>query len=53
VAYATTASAPFKANWPDGLKKDGQPVLEHEFDLTEAKKLLAKKDDDAPAEAQG
>lgn len=53
VAYATTASAPFKAKWPDGLKKDGQPVLEHEFNLAEAKKLLAKKDDDAPADAQG
>lgn len=53
LAYATAASAPFKAKWPDGLKKDGQPVLEHEFSLAEAKKLLAKKDDDAPADAQG
>lgn len=45
VAYATAAAEPFKAKWPD--------VLEHEFNLAEAKKLLAKKDDDAPAEAQG
>lgn len=52
VAYATAAAAPFKANWP----KDNQGKalsLEHEFDLAEAKKLLAKKDDDAPAEVQG
>lgn len=53
VAYTAAAAAPFKAKWPAGLKKDGRPVLEHEFDLAAAKKLLAKKDDDAPAEAQG
>lgn len=53
LAYATEAANPFKEKWPDGLKKDGKPVLEHEFDLAEAKKLLAKKGDDAPAEAQG
>lgn len=53
VAYATAAAEPFKAKWPDGLKKDDKPVLEHEFNLAEAKKLLAKKDDGAPAEAQG
>jgi CRISPR-associated protein Csb1 len=53
VAYAVTVAEPFKAKWPDGLKKDDKPVLEHEFNLAEAKKLLAKKDDDAPAEAQG
>ena len=53
VAYATRAARPFKAKWPDELKKDGKPVLEHEFNLAEAKKLLAKKGDDAPAEAQG
>lgn len=53
VAYAMAAAEPFKAKWPDGLKKDDKPVLEHEFNLAEAKKLLAKKDDDAPAEAQG
>jgi len=52
VAYAMAAAAPFKAKWPEGLKKDDKPVLEHEFDLAAAKKLLAKKDDDAPAEAQ-
>ncbi len=51
VAYAKEAAAPFKAKWP---KKDGTDLpLEHEFNLAEAKKLLAKKDDDAPAEAQG
>ena len=44
---------PFKAKWPEGLKEGRKPVLEHEFNLAEAKKLLAKKDDDAPAEAQG
>jgi CRISPR-associated protein Csb1 len=53
VAYAMAAAKPFKAKWPDGLTKDDKPVLEHEFNLAEAKKLLAKKDDDAPAEAQG
>jgi CRISPR-associated protein Csb1 len=53
VAYAMAAAEPFKAKWPDGLMKDDKPVLEHEFNLAEAKKLLVKKDDDAPAEAQG
>jgi CRISPR-associated protein Csb1 len=53
IAYATAASVPFKAKWPDGLKKDGQPVLKHDFNLVEAKKLLSKKDEDAPADAQG
>ncbi|MBI2376584.1 MAG: type I-U CRISPR-associated protein Cas7 [Deltaproteobacteria bacterium] len=52
VAYAMAAAKPFKGKWPDGLKKDDKPVLEHEFNLAEAKKLLAKKDDDAPAEPQ-
>lgn len=52
VAYATAAAEPFEAKWPEGLKKDGKPILEHEFNLAEAKRLLAKKDDDAPAEAQ-
>jgi CRISPR-associated protein Csb1 len=52
VAYATTAAAPFKAKWPKD--KEGRALpLEHEFDLAEAKKLLARKDDDVPAEAQG
>jgi len=49
VAYAMTAAEPFKAKWPDGLKKNDKPVLEHEFNLTEAKQVLAKKDDVAPA----
>jgi len=49
VAYAAAASAPFKEKWPQGLKKGDKPVLEHEFDLAAAKKLLAKKDDDTPA----
>jgi CRISPR-associated protein Csb1 len=52
VAYATAAAAPFKAKWPKDT--EGEPLpMEHEFDLAEAKKLLAKKDDDVPAEAQG
>lgn len=46
VAYAMAAAAPFKAKWPTDLP------LEHDFNLAEAKKLLAKKDD-APAETQG
>lgn len=51
VAYARAAAAPFKAKWPKDEK--GQPLsFEHKFDLAEAKKLLAKKEDDAPAEAQ-
>jgi CRISPR-associated protein Csb1 len=53
VAYAMAAAKPFKAKWPAGLRKDDKPVLEHEFNLEEAKKLLAKKDDDAPPEPQG
>jgi CRISPR-associated protein Csb1 len=53
VAYARAAAEPFKAKWPDGLKKNDKPVLEHEFSFAEAKKLLAKKDDDAPAEPLG
>lgn len=53
VAYTMAAAEPFKAKWPDGLKKEGKPVLEHEFNLAEAKKLLAKKDDDAPVDTQG
>jgi CRISPR-associated protein Csb1 len=39
----------FGMRWPEALKKDGQPWLEHEFNMVEAKKLLAKKDDDASA----
>lgn len=53
LTYATVAAEPFKAKWPDELKKGGEPLLEHAFGLAEAKKLLAKKDDDTPAEAQG
>ncbi|MGN6106864.1 MAG: type I-G CRISPR-associated RAMP protein Csb1/Cas7g [Kofleriaceae bacterium] len=52
VAYARKVAEPFKNKWPKN--KEGQNIpLEHEFNLAEAKKLLAKKDDDAPAEAQG
>jgi CRISPR-associated protein Csb1 len=52
VAYASAATESFKAKWPKD--KEGKDLpLEHEFNLAEAKKLLAKKDDDAPAEAQG
>lgn len=50
VAYAMAAAEPFKAKWPEGLKKDGAPHLEHEFDIKKAKELLAKKkDDETPA----
>lgn len=52
VAYAMAASEPFRAKWPEGLEKEGKPWLEHEFNLAEAKKLLAKKEDDAAADAQ-
>ncbi len=52
VAYATAAAVPFSAMWPKDKEGKALP-LEHEFNLAEAKKLLAKKDDDAPAEAQG
>lgn len=52
MAYATAAAESFKAKWPKDEEGKDLP-LEHEFDLAEAKKLLAKKDDDAPAEAQG
>lgn len=53
VAYAITAAEPLKAKWPADLKKDDKPVLEHEFNLAEAKKLLANKDVDTPADAHG
>lgn len=52
VSYATAAAKPFEKKWPDGLKKDGKSILEHEFNLSEAKNLLAKKDEDAPMDAQ-
>lgn len=52
VAYSTAAAKLFLEKWPKD--KDGNPLpLEHEFNLAEAKKLLAKKDDDAPSDAQG
>lgn len=53
VAYAKAASEPFRAKWPEGLKKDGKPILGHEFNLAEAKKLLVKKLDDTPTSEQG
>jgi CRISPR-associated protein Csb1 len=40
--YASAAAAHFRPKWP--------AILEYEFSLAEAKKLLAKKDDEAPAE---
>jgi len=52
LAYATAAAKPFKAKWPDGLKEDDKPLLEHEFNFVEAKKLLSKKTDDEPASEQ-
>lgn len=52
MVYAKIAAASFKDKWPKG--KDGKELpLEHEFNLAEAKKLLAKKDDDAPASEPG
>jgi CRISPR-associated protein Csb1 len=50
-AYAMAAAKPFKAKWPDSLKTDDKPILEHKFDLDKAKGLLSKKDDNAPAGA--
>lgn len=51
LSYALDVAIPFREKWPDALKKDGKPVLEHEFNLVEAKKLLSKKGDDTPTEA--
>lgn len=51
LAYATSAATPFKAKWPKDKQGKDLPI-EHEFALAEAKKLLAKKGDDAPAEEQ-
>lgn len=45
VAYTEIAAKPFKAKWPDDLKVDDVPRLEYDFDVAEAKKLLAKKDE--------
>jgi hypothetical protein len=42
VTYASTGAAHFRPNWPQ--------TLEHAFDLNEAKKLLAKKDDEPSSE---
>ena len=52
LAYAMDAAKPFKAKWPEGLKKGDDPVLKHDFNLAEAKKLLVKKLDDTPASEQ-
>jgi len=41
---AATGRGHFRSKWPAGL------ALEHPFDLGEAKKLLAKKDDETPDE---
>ena len=41
-SYAFAGAAHFRPKWP--------ATLEHIFDLNEAKKLLAKKDDESPAE---
>jgi CRISPR-associated protein Csb1 len=51
VAYTRVAEVPFKAKWPKSKEGKALP-LEHDFEVAEAKKLLAKKDDDTPAEAQ-
>ena len=50
--FASAAAAPFKAQWPKDDKGNAL-ALEHEFNLAEAKKLLAKKDDEGPAGEQG
>jgi len=42
------AAAPFRAKWPKDQGGKDLP-LEHEFSLAEAKKLLAKKDDNPSA----
>ena len=39
--YVEKAATRFRTNWPE--------TLEHKFDVKEAKKLLAKKNDDGPA----
>jgi CRISPR-associated protein Csb1 len=49
LTYAMAAAAPFKVKWPDGLKRDGAPVLEHEFDIKRATELLAKQVDEGLA----
>jgi CRISPR-associated protein Csb1 len=51
VAYATAASAPFKAKWPKDKEGKALP-LEHEFNLAEAKRLLTKQVDEGPASEQ-
>ncbi len=51
VAYAMAAAEPFKAKWPKDQTGKDLP-LEHKFDIDEAKKLLAKKDDDPSATGQ-
>lgn len=51
VAYAMAAAQPFKAKWPKDKEGKALP-FEHEFNLAEAKKLLAKKDDEVSAEPQ-
>ena len=50
-AYAVAAAAPFRAKWPKDQGGKDLP-LEHEFSLAEAKKLLAKKDDNPSAAEQ-
>lgn len=49
-AFAKVAAQPFKAKWPKEKDKAGEekPLpLEHRFDLAAAKKLLAKKGEEA------
>jgi CRISPR-associated protein Csb1 len=51
LAFARAAAVPFKAKWPKD--KEGRELpLEHEFNLAEAKKLLAKQVDEGPASEQ-
>ncbi|WHZ21406.1 MAG: CRISPR-associated protein Csb1 [Nitrospira sp.] len=51
VAYAMAAAQPFKAKWPKDKEGKALP-FEHEFNLAEAKKLLAKQVDEGPASEQ-
>jgi CRISPR-associated protein Csb1 len=47
-AFAMAAAAPFRDRWP--TDKEGRALaLSHDFNLAEAKRLLAKRDEDAPA----
>jgi CRISPR-associated protein Csb1 len=55
--YADNAAAHFRSKWPEvfqckWMKDSQEPVLKYEFNLDEAKKLLAKKtaEEESPSE---